>query len=74
MSVCSKHRQQGRSSCSCFIARRPLSDGYGGPDVSGLSEAAFDALATPHESPSSNPSSNPSYTPNDSGPSGGNGD
>lgn len=43
MSVCRKHRRRGHSSCSC--PRRVGSDGYGGPDVSAMSAAAFDSLS-----------------------------
>lgn len=45
MSVCRKHRQQGRLSCSCPRSRSVRSDGYGGPDVAAMTEAAFGTIS-----------------------------
>lgn len=45
MSVCRKHRRQGRTACACRMSRSVGSDGYGGPDVSGMTSLAFDSLS-----------------------------
>lgn len=45
MSVCRKHRQHGKRTCTCPRTRTIRSDGYGGPDVSLMSEIAFDSLS-----------------------------
>lgn len=73
MSVCRKHKRQGRTSCACRVTTRPLSDGYGGPDVtdvalSTLNSTSYDSGYTSYDSSSSSSSS--SY---DSGSSGGGG-
>lgn len=59
MSVCRKHKQQGRRSCSCRVSSSASYDGYGGPDYTDVAVA----VATTFESVQSN----------DSGPSGGDG-
>lgn len=45
MSVCKKHRRQGQHRCRCPKTRTVRSNGYGGPDVSAMSEVAFNALS-----------------------------
>ena len=84
MSVCRKHKRQGRTSCACRVTTRPLSDGYGGPDVTDvalsiLNSTSYDSGYTSYDSGSS--SSSPSYDSSgssssssyDSGSSGGGG-
>lgn len=45
MSVCRKHKRQGRVSCACRVTTRPLTDGYGGPDVTDVALTVLESAS-----------------------------
>ena len=50
MSVCRKHKKEGRRSCNCRVSASASYDGYGGPDFTDVTFTGFDNSAWGNDS------------------------
>lgn len=44
MSVCRKHKREGKRTCSCRVSTTVANNGYGGPDYTDIAYTGFDSV------------------------------